>query len=75
MSYVTTTEYNKLKNENDNLKNQLKNFIPKEKIKKEIEMIDLCIELQKVVNEGQNDNNPEKYHFSKKILQELLEEK
>ncbi len=51
----------------------LENSIPKEVIEKKINKLDLCIELQKIVNNGQNDNNPEKYYFSKRILQELLE--
>ena len=50
-----------------------KNYIHKDKIRGEIEKINLCIELQKIVNNGVNDNNPEKYYFAKKILKEILE--
>ena len=51
-----------------------KNYIHKAVIKEEINKINLCIELQKIVNYGLNDNNSEKYHFAKKILKEILEE-
>ena len=54
-----------------------KNYISKKEvaddIKGNIEIMNLCIELQKMCNNGLNDNNPEKYYFAKKILKEMLQ--
>jgi len=35
--------------------------------------MDSCIELQKIIKEEENNDNPKKYYFAREVLQELLE--
>jgi len=48
-------------------------YIPKQEIKDKIEEMDSCIELQKIIKEEENNDNPKKYYFAREVLQELLE--
>lgn len=59
----------------DTILEEIKNSINKNRIKEEINRLGFCIELQKTLNiEKNDDEDPEKYYFAKKILKELLEE-